>query len=226
VVLIERDPLAQRVIRGALESAGVDVVAEAADGEQAVGLVLEHDPDLVLMDVLMPELEGLAATRAIIERRPDQVVVLLSSRDDESLMLTSLHAGAAGLVTKDLDPDALPRLLRGVMHGEAALSRRAITGLIEHLRAGGDTGRGVRPIRSVLTDREWEIVDLIAEGRTNDEIARSLVLSVETVRSHVKSVLRKLQVTSRQEAVSAAEKIRASTKKGGSWTAPPPDPKL
>ena len=208
VIVAEDDPYARRMIRDALQRAGITVVGEADNGREAVDLVLRHRPDAVLMDIVMPELDGLAATRHIVSEIPGQVIILVSRGDDEATGLASLRAGAVGFLTKDLDVDALPRAIEGAVKGEAAISRRLSMRLIERLRGVTSRAGSLRGTRSPLTTREWEVIDLLAEGLTTDQMARSLHLSSETVRSHVKHILRKLDARSRAEAVAAAQRLR------------------
>jgi len=158
--------------------------------------------------VIMPQLDGIAATRRIIERRPEQVVVLLTRAGDEDLALLGLRAGAAGYLQKDMELESLPRVLRGAAAGEAAISRTMTKQLIDHLRTMPDEGRALRPVRSRLTAREWEVLDLLCDGRNTSDIADQLVLAQETVRSHVKNILRKLDVSSRREAVELTQRLR------------------
>jgi two-component system, NarL family, response regulator LiaR len=137
VIVAEDDPSARRAMREALQRAGMTVVGEAEDGRQALGLVLEHRPDAVLMDVVMPGLDGLTATRQIVDQTPDQIVILVSQSEDEAIGLASLRAGAVGFVSKALDVDALPRTVAGAVDGEAAISRRLVMRLVERLRDAG-----------------------------------------------------------------------------------------
>jgi DNA-binding NarL/FixJ family response regulator len=207
VVVADDDALARRVIVGTLRDAGIDVVAEATDGREAVEATELHRPDLVVLDLLMPELDGIEAARWIAARAPETVIVMLTGRRDEAAALRGLRAGAVGYLSKDVELDALPRALRSALAGEAAISRTLAMRLVEELRRGGTTG--MRPVRSPLTAREWEVLDLICEGRGNDEIANEFVVSIETVKTHVKSVLRKLGVHSRHEAAAVAATMRA-----------------
>ena len=209
VIIADDDPFARRMIKEALQHAGVIVIAEARDGRQAVELAVHYRPDVVLMDVVMPELDGIAATRSILKVLPDQIVVMLTSGSDEGIGLISLRAGAAGFLTKDLDVDVLPRALYGAIGGEAAISRRLTMRLVEQLRRTPAGATGLRPVRSPLTPREWEVIDLMAEGLTTEQMADRLVLSPETIRTHVKHILRKLSAGTRQEAVAAARSMRA-----------------
>ena len=209
-IVADDDPLARRVIRDALERAGVVVIAEAHNGREAVELALHYRPDVVLMDIVMPELDGIAATRRIIEQRPEQLIVILTSADDDEMGLLGLRVGASGYLTKELDMDVLPRALLRAIRGEAAIPRRLTMRLVEHLRSAPEDTIGLRPVRSPLTTREWEVIDLLAESRTTDEIADALVLSRETVRSHVRNIRRKLHAGSRAEAVEAAQRMRTA----------------
>jgi two-component system, NarL family, response regulator LiaR len=208
VIVAEDDPFARRIVKEALQSAGMTVVAEAENGRQAIDLALQHRPDAILMDVVMPGVDGLAATRHIVNEMPNQVIILVSCGEDEAIGLASLRAGAAGYLSKNLDVEALPRTVAGAVNGEAAISRRLVMRLVERLR--GVTGRTYvsQPGRRRLTQREWDVIDLLAEGESTDQIADSLCLSTETVRSHVKHILRKLDARSRAEAIVAAQRIR------------------
>jgi two-component system, NarL family, response regulator LiaR len=208
-IVADDDPFARRMIKEALQRADVVVIAEAQNGREAVELALHYRPDVVVMDVVMPELDGIAATRRIVKEQPDQVVVILTSADDDEMGMLGLRAGAAGFLTKDLDVDVLPRALQGVLTGEAAISRKLSMRLVEQLRRGPDSAKGLRPVKSPLTPREWEVMDLLEQSRTTDEIAEALVLSSETVRTHVKNILRKLEVRSREDAVAVVHRVRA-----------------
>jgi NarL family two-component system response regulator LiaR len=157
----------------------------------------------------MPGIDGIAATRQIVAQTPDVRVVMLTSSDSEDIGLLTLRAGAAGFLNKSVGVDALPRALRCARDGEAVVSRQLTMRLIEGMRRVREDGAGMRPIRSPLTPREWEVLDLLCQQRSTDDIADTLVLSVETVRSHIKSVLRKLGVRSRQEAIKAAGRLRS-----------------
>lgn len=207
-IIADDDPFARKMIKEALQRAGVIVIAEAHNGRQAVELTSHYHPDVVLMDVVMPELDGIAATRRIVKDNPGQVVVILTTADDDEIGLLGLRAGAVGFLAKDLDVDVLPRTLQGALSGEAAISRRLSMRLVEQFRRAPEGAGGLRPIKSPLTPREWEVVDLLAETKTTDQIADELVLSSETVRSHVKNILRKLGARSREEAVGIAQGMR------------------
>ena len=211
VIIADDDPFARRVIKGALQAAGLTVIAEAKHGREAVQLALHYRPDVVVMDVVMPELDGILATRQILKANPDQLVVVLTGGGDDDLGLLALRAGAVGFLSKEADIDALPRALEGVRRGEAAISREMTRRLIDRYRVTIDGNTGMRPIKSPLTAREWEVIDLLKPGHSTDQVADTLVLSPETVRSHVKNIMRKLDVHSRVDAVAAAERLRIAT---------------
>jgi two-component system, NarL family, response regulator LiaR len=208
VIVADDDPFARRMIKESLQRAGIIVVAEAHNGHQAVELALFYQPDVVLMDVVMPELDGIAATRRIMAEIPDQLIVMLTSSDEDEMGFVGLRAGAVGYLSKDLDVEVLPQALEGARDGQAAISRRLSMQLIEELRRVPEPTAGMRPVKSPLTPREWEVIDLLFEGRTTDEIADALVLSTETVRSHIKNLMRKLGARSRQDAVEIAHRMR------------------
>jgi len=208
VVLADGDPLARRTIRDALHDDGITVVAEATTGREAVELTTFYRPDAVLIDAKLRGVDGLEAVRVITDRAPAICVILLDSAPDDAVALRAVRAGAAGYLSKEVDPDVLPRVLRGALDGEAAISRRLAMALIESYRRAPRGGSGLRPVRSELTDREWEVLDLLASGAGTEDIARTLVLSTETVRSHLKNLYRKLGVRSREEAAEAAHRMR------------------
>jgi NarL family two-component system response regulator LiaR len=208
VIVADDDPFARRMIKESLQRAGVIVVAEAPDGRQVVELTMFYRPDVVLMDVVMPEIDGISATRQIVQAMPDQLVVMLTSSDETEMGFVGLRAGAVGYLSKDVDVDVLPQALRGTLKGEAAISRRLSMQLIEQFRRAPEASSGMRPVRSPLTAREWEVVDLLIQGQSTDEIAETLVLSHETVRSHIKNLMRKLGAKTRGEAIALAQKAR------------------
>jgi two-component system, NarL family, response regulator LiaR len=208
VIVADDDALARRVVRDVLQADGVVVIAEASCGREATELALYYRPDVVVMDIVMPGVDGISATREIVRAAPGVRVVMLTCSDDQHIGLMALRAGASGFLAKSMDLAALPRTLRAVRAGEPAVSRGMTAHLIDVARRMRDDVSGIRPVRSPLTAREWEVLDLLCEGMSTDVIADTLVLSAETVRSHVKSVLRKLGVRSRGEAVAAARRLR------------------
>jgi len=209
-IVADDDPLARRTINDALTRAGILVVGDASNGREAVECAIHYRPDVVLMDVVMPGLDGIAATRRIVKEIPGQVVVLLTSaQDEDEIGILGLQAGASGFLTKEVDVDVLPQALRGASAGEAVVSRQFSMRLVEYVRQMHDAP-AMRPIKSPLTPREWEVLDFICEHLSTDEIATALVVSPETVRSHVKHILRKLDARSREEAVTIARRMRGA----------------
>lgn len=209
VIVADDDPLSRRAVRDALQTAGITVIAEAADGRTTVELTLHYVPDLLLMEAELPGLGGLDAIRQIHERTRDVRVIVHARTDDPAVALRCLRAGAAGYLPKSCGLEPLPRALRAADDGEAIVPRHIAGHLVDCLRRQREDGAGLRPVRSPLTDREWEVLDLLCDGLSTDEVADQLVLSTETVRSHIKHVLRKLGVSSRRQAVVVARQMRA-----------------
>ena len=208
MVVADDDPVVRRALRDAIQRAGIVVIAEAPGGREAVELSAHYRPDVILMDLLMPGADGIDATREILARQPDAKILMVSSSEDEALELLALRVGACGFLSKSVDIEAIPRAIRAAHAGEAVIRRALTSRLVDALRRTREDGAGIRPVRSPLTEREWEVLDLLCQGMSTDEIADALVLSSETVRSHVKSVLRKLRVSSRRDAVAAAHQLR------------------
>jgi DNA-binding NarL/FixJ family response regulator len=202
-VLLADDHAAVRAgIRMALAGEGFEVVAEAADGPEAVAAAVREEPDIALLDVNMPG-SGIRAAEEIVQALPRTVVVMLTvSRDDDDLF-SALRAGASGYLLKDTDPGRLPFALRGVLEGEAALPRGLVARLIEEFRTRGKRRRLplMRQRGVELTEREWEVLELLHDGLKTGDIAKRLSISPVTVRRHVSEILKKLRVTSREEAV-------------------------
>jgi two-component system, NarL family, response regulator LiaR len=210
-IVADDDPLVRGLIKEVLQRAGIIVIAEASDGREAVELGLHYRPDVILMDVVMPGKDGIWATGELHRRAPEVRVLLLTIASDTELGVLGLRAGASGYLGKDVDLNQLPSVLHQLIDGQPALSARLATALIERVRAQPEGGLGVRPVSSALTTREWEVLDRLCAGLTTDEIADQFVLSPETVRSHIKKVLRKLGVHSQAEAIEAASGLRTAS---------------
>jgi DNA-binding NarL/FixJ family response regulator len=176
---------------------GMDVVGEAADGEEAVALVERTAPDVVLLDLVMPRVDGLEAIRRIRERAPATRILVLTSFADDHTVLPAVRAGAAGYLLKDVQPPELAGAIRTVHAGEALLAPTVATMLVEQLAAEDDAGaeRGDH-----LTPREREVLALVARGRANKAIALDLGVSERTVKTHVSNILGKLNLTDRTQA--------------------------
>ena len=210
VLVVDDDPLVRRMIRDVLNPEGILVVGEAEDGRDAVRAARYYKPDVILLDVVMPSVDGLTALEQIMaDRRIDAKVVILTVRGENDLGYLALRMGAVGYLNKDLDVGVLPRVLRDVAEGGAALSRSFTAHLAGRLRDMPEGAVGMRPVRSVLTTREWEIVDQLCTGRSTKQIADVLVVSTETVRTHVKNILRKLDLHAREDIVDLVKRLRA-----------------
>jgi DNA-binding NarL/FixJ family response regulator len=210
LVLVDRDALARRAMREAITETGEFVVAaEAAQADEAVEIVRRERPDLVMIDIGYPRLEGIALARELRRQLPATRMVFCSITDDEDTAVRALRSGAVGYVRKDLDAAPLARALRGVLAGEAAISRELGMRLIEELHRQSEPHARLRPAGGELTAREWEVLDLLIDGSGTAEIAQTLGLALETVRSHVKHVLRKLGVGTRGEAIDIARRLRS-----------------
>ena len=175
----------------------LELVGEAADGQEACALYERLRPDVVLMDLMMPRMNGVAATRALLERDPKACIIALTSFKDESLVTEALEAGARGYLLKDIDAEQLARAVRRAYEGRPALAPEAAWALFEAHHRPPKVGDD-------LTEREREVLSLLVDGVTNAEIAGRLFIGVSTVKSHVSSILSKLNVATRTEAVSLA----------------------
>lgn len=208
VVIADDHPPTRMGVRLALEGHGFVVRAEEASGPAAVEAAVRERPDVCLLDIHMPG-GGVEAAREIAERVPEAAVVMLTVSRNDADLFDAVKAGARGYLLKDIDPARLPFALGAVMRGEAALPRALVGRIVDELRRGGGTPGLARPTPHDLTSREWEVLDCLSEGLTTAQIAKRLFVSDVTVRRHVGSILRKLRVSSREEAVRlAAERSR------------------
>ena len=181
---------------------GFTVVGEVATGDAAVGSVGPLQPDVVLMDVNMPGIDGVEATRRIVDGHPHVAVLVLTMHDDDETVFAAIRAGARGYLLKGADRAEINRALDAVAHGEVVFSASIASRVLAYF-AGGGGAASATPFPE-LTEREREILDLVARGLTNAEIARRLVVSDKTVRNHVSNVFAKLHVAGRAEAVARA----------------------
>jgi NarL family two-component system response regulator LiaR len=188
----------------ALRQAEISVIAAPPDGAATVRLARRHRPDVVLLDDEFPGLDGVSGLQKLAAEARDSRVVTIAGRYEEWRGVRAVLSGAAGYLSREIEPAALPRVVRAVMRGEPAIPRALTTELIELARSEV----GMRPIRSALTPREWEVLDLMTTGASTQEISNELVISLETVQSHIKHILRKLRVHSRAEAIARARELR------------------
>lgn len=194
--------------------AGLRIVGEAADGQEALELCGRERPDLVLMDVRMPRMDGLTATRSIKRSFPEISVLILTMHENEDYLLEAVKAGAAGYVLKDAPQQELVTAIRKVLEGETTLNRRLATGLLKRLAydargaAAPRTEAGRSGPAHPLTARELEVLEHVALGQTNREIAEEFVISVGTVKNHVEHVIAKLEASDRTQAVVRALELR------------------
>jgi DNA-binding NarL/FixJ family response regulator len=210
VLVVDDHPLTRDALASLLAQGGFDVVGEAADGNDALELAETLQPDLVLLDLSMPELDGLTALPRLRAAAPGCEVVVLTASGTEENLLSSIRRGAAGYLLKSEPPERILGFLRGVLHGQAALSGEVARRLLDHVRSGGRGGGGVPDeIAQALSAREVEVLLLLDEHLSTEDIARRLYISEHTVRSHVKSLLRKLEVSSRREALERLARARA-----------------
>ena len=213
VVIADDQALVRGGFRLILKSAGIDVVAEAADGAQAVTAVLERVPDVVLMDIRMPELDGIEATKRILAAGPAVAgtrIIMLTTFDLDQYVYAALSAGASGFLLKDVTPEHLVAAVQLVRTGDALLAPSITRRLVERFAVASPGAGTAGPARSpgrpgrdlsVLTPRELEVLGLIAHGMSNSEIAAALTLSEATVKTHVARILSKLGLRDRVQAV-------------------------
>ena len=200
VVLVDDDPLVRAGLRMILGGApDLDVIAEASDGQDAVDVVLREAPDVVLMDIRMPRMDGLAATRRLLDRGTPARIIVLTTFDTDDMVVTALSYGAAGFLLKDTSPADLVDAVRRVATGQPILSPSVTAQLIATVTRPRDEAvqRSARARLARLTDREREVAKAVSEGLTNAEIADRLHLGVATVKTHVGALFSKLEVTNR-----------------------------
>jgi DNA-binding NarL/FixJ family response regulator len=208
VLVVERHARRRRALVHALRDEGFNVVAEAGAADVTLDLAKRLDLDLALVDADLTDLDGIELAAELTNRHPAMPVVVTASAMGPREALRAVRAGAAGYLSKSLPTTSLAPALRGVARGEGALSRRFTAIVMRELhRQARERGPAARHVRSRLTEREWQILNLLADGRRTGEIAAELVVSVETVRSHVKSIMRRLGVHTRAAAVACLDAV-------------------
>jgi DNA-binding NarL/FixJ family response regulator len=199
VLIADDHPLFRDGMRGLLGSLpDMEVVGEASSGEQAVELAGELQPDVILMDIQMPGINGIEATRAIARESPSVGVIVVTMFEDDDSVFAAMRAGARGYVLKGADQDEILKVIRAVAAGEAHFGPEIARRLMGFFSAPKPTPSEAFP---ELTAREREVLDLIAKGRNNQEIARHLYLSTKTVRNHISNIFTKLRVADRAQAI-------------------------
>ena len=201
VMLVDDHALVRAAVRQAVTTRDVEMVAEAATAEEAMRLAPEIRPDVLLVDIDLPGMDGVTLVRELAPRLPGTAIVMLTVSGADRDLLDAMQSGAAGYLTKDLSPEALLRAVRSAHNGELAMQRRLAARLVDHLvdvshQAAGSGG----PALGTLTGREAEVLRLLADGLTDREIAGALTISTRTVETHVSSILHKLGAKNRAEA--------------------------
>ena len=210
VLIVDDHPLTRDALAALLAQQGFDVVGEAQDGAEAIEAAEKLKPDLILLDLTMPGMDGLTALPQLRDRAPTSEVVVLTASDAEENLLAAIRAGASGYLLKTEPPEQIAAFLRGVARGDAALSGGVARRLLDRVRDGGRLGGVPEEVTRLLSAREVEVLLLLDEHLGTDEIAQRLFISEHTVRSHVKSLLKKLGVSSRREALERLESARAA----------------
>jgi DNA-binding NarL/FixJ family response regulator len=218
VLVADDHPVFRRGMRAILGAEpDTELVGEATDGEEAIARALELQPDVILMDLNMPKVSGIEATRRILEANPRTAILMLTMFEDDKSILAAMRAGAHGYVLKGADGTEMLRAIHAVANGEAIFSptiTQRLTGYFATL--GGDPKTSSMQAFPNLTEREHEILTLIAEGYTNTAIASRLYLSPKTVRNYVSSIFTKLEVSDRSQAIVQAREAGLGTKGGSS----------
>jgi DNA-binding NarL/FixJ family response regulator len=191
-------------LRRTLEEEGLDVVGEAADGEEALRLAAKLRPDVVLMDVTMPVLDGVEATRQLHEHLPDIPVVILTMHADREVLARAIRAGAAGYLVKDCSTDEVVRTVRLAASGETALSPELAASMLAEAQRADTPAEELEPI---ISKREEEVLQLVADGLSTSEVAAKLYISIKTVKNHLASIYEKLDSRDRTQAVLRAVRM-------------------
>jgi NarL family two-component system response regulator LiaR len=198
VLLVDDHALVRQGVRAFLDTqSDITVVAEAASGEEAVHLAAEHAPDVALMDLMMPDMDGVEATRRLTARSPRTKVVVLTSYHDDEHIFPAIRAGALSYVLKEVGPDELAKSVRKAAAGEAVLHPRVAARVVRELHGAR---RDEPNVFRELSDRELEVLKLVAEGLSNAEISNRLFISEKTTKSHISNILGKLHLADRTQA--------------------------
>jgi len=201
-LIVDDHPLTREALARLLSANDFEVVGQASSGAEAIELAATLVPELVVLDLTMPDMDGLQALPRLREAAPHAAIVVLTASEDDGNLLSAIRGGAAGYLLKSEPPERIVDFLRGVSHGDVALSGQVARRLLEQVREGGHRGAAVpESIAGALSARELEVLLLLDQHLGTEEIAQRLIISEHTVRSHVKSLLAKLGVSSRREAL-------------------------
>jgi DNA-binding NarL/FixJ family response regulator len=199
-LLVDDHDLFRTGLRNLLEEQGVQVIGEAADGQQAIRMVRELAPDVVVMDLNMPGMTGVEATRQVTTLAPLTRVVVLTISDQDEDVMNAILAGACGYLMKDSSIQDLMQGIRAAAVGESLISPHIAAKVLQRMRATGTSEQDAATIRAELSDREIEVLKLIANGKDNAQIAGELHISPKTVKNHISNILMKLQIDNRIQA--------------------------
>jgi DNA-binding NarL/FixJ family response regulator len=211
VMIVDDHPLVRSAVRQALSTSDLAVVAEAGSAEEALELAPQVRPDVLLLDIELPGMDGVGLVRELAPRLPETRILMLTASREDRHLLDAMRFGAVGYLTKDLSVEGLARAVRAAYEGELAMSHRTAARLVKRLvetsRSGAAAANPADPALGALTAREAEVLQRLAKGLTDHEIAQALTLSPRTVEMHVSSILRKLGARNRAE---AARRYRAA----------------
>lgn len=205
ILLADDHPLFRDGVGALLRARGFEIVGEATDGAQAVERARELKPDLILMDIHMPQIDGLAATRAIISEMPETRIVMLTVSDEDADLFEAIKSGAHGYLLKNTDTQTFFNLLEGVARGEPPISKQLAGKILKEFARKMANGNG-QTRQDILSEREQQVLGLVAEGLINRDIAARLNLSENTIKYHLKNILQKLHLHNRAQAVAYALK--------------------
>jgi two-component system, NarL family, response regulator DegU len=205
LMLVDDHRMLRQGLRRSLEEEAFYVVGEASDGEEAVRLVPAAKPDVILMDVSMPDMDGIEATRRIINNDPDQRIVMLTMHADKDLIDAAIKAGAVGYLTKDCSTDEVIEAVKLAANGETALSPQLAKSMLTEVRKIDE--KAAREEDRLVTKREEEVLQLIADGCSTPEVAQKLYISQKTVKNHLASIYEKLNARDRTQAVLLAVRM-------------------